>query len=267
MTKACRYEPDLNPTYQEFAQHYRVAVMPARPYKPRDKAKVESAARVVRRWIAMRLRQRRFFSLYEANQAIRELLVQLNQRSFRKRREESRESLFQKTDKPALRPLPAERYDLSRWAQARVNIDYHAAFEHNWYSVPYTLTGELVDIRATPTTIEVFHRGRRVASHVRHGGRPHAVTQSDHRPRSHREHLEWTPSRPRQSPKFSATEDAALEQAQVFGYVAERTDGSGRHTKGDDVNRWGKQIRVKRVWLPVCDIARNGNCFVQQERP
>ena len=159
------------------------------------KAKVESAVQVVQRWIVMRLRQRRFFSLTEANQAIRELLVQLNQRPFRKRREESREPLFQKIDKLALRPLPAGRYDLSQWAQARVNIDYHAAFEHNWYSVPYTLTGELVDIRATPTTIEIFHRGQRVASHVRHGGRHHAVTQSDHRPRSHREHLEWTPSR------------------------------------------------------------------------
>ena len=195
VTKACRYEPDLNPTYQEFAAHYHVAVMPARPYKPRDKAKVESAVQVVQRWIVMRLRHRRFFSIAEANQSIRELLVQLNQRPFRKRREESRESLFQKTDSPALRPLPAERYDLSQWAQARVNIDYHAAFDDNWYSVPYTLTGEMVDIRATPTTIEIFHRGQRVASHVRHRGRHKAVSQNDHRPRSHREHLEWSPSR------------------------------------------------------------------------
>jgi len=195
VTKACRYEPDLNPTYQEFAAHYHVAVMPARPYKPRDKAKVESAVQVVQRWIVMRLRHRRFFSLREANEAIRELLVQLNQRPFRKRRDESRASLFQKIDQPALRPLPAERYDLSQWAQARVNIDYHAAFDDNWYSVPYTLTGELVDIRATPSTVELFHHGKRVASHVRHRGRHQAVTQNEHRPRSHQEHLAWTPSR------------------------------------------------------------------------
>ena len=193
--KACRYEPDLNPTYQEFAAHYRIAVMPARPYKPRDKAKVESAVQVVQRWIVMRLRQRRFFSVTEANRSIRELLIQLNQRPFRKRRDECRTSLFEKTDKPALQPLPAERYDLSQWAQARVNIDYHVVFDGNFYSVPYTLTGELVDVRATPATVEIFHRGQRVASHVRSRARHQAVTQNEHRPKSHREHLEWTPSR------------------------------------------------------------------------
>lgn len=195
VTKACRYEPDLNPTYQEFAAHYRIAVLPARPRKPRDKAKVESAVQVVQRWIVMRLRERRFFSIAEANQAIRELLEQLNQRPFRKRREESRASLFEKLDRPALQPLPAERYDLSQWAQARVNIDYHIAFDANWYSVPYGLTGELVDVRATPATVEIFHRGKRVASHLRNRGRHQNVTQNEHRPKSHQAHLEWTPSR------------------------------------------------------------------------
>ena len=195
VTKACRYEPDLNPTYQEFAAHYRVAVLPARPRKPRDKAKVESAVQVVQRWIVMRLRERKFFSIPEANQVIRELLAQLNQRPFRKRREESRASLFAKLDRPALQPLPAERYDLSVWAQARVNIDYHIAFDANWYSVPYSLTGELVDVRATPATVEIFHRGKRVASHLRSRGRHRNVTQNEHRPKSHQAHLEWTPSR------------------------------------------------------------------------
>jgi transposase len=195
VTKACRYEPDLNPTYQEFATHYRIAVLPTRPRKPRDKAKVESAVQVVQRWIVMRLRHRRLFSAPEANDAIRELLEQLNQRPFRKRREESRASLFQKIDRPALQPLPAERYDLSHWAQARVNIDYHIAFDANWYSVPYALTGELVDVRSTPATVEIFHRGIRVASHLRNRGRNQNVTQSEHRPKSHQAHLEWTPSR------------------------------------------------------------------------
>ena len=131
VTKACRYEPDLNPTYQEFAAHYRVGVLPTRPYKARDKAKAESAVQVVQRWIVMRLRARRFFSVPDANQAIRELLTYLNHRPFRKRREESRASLFDKIDKAALQPLPACRYDLSQWAQARVNIDYHIAFDGN----------------------------------------------------------------------------------------------------------------------------------------
>ncbi|HZU28650.1 MAG TPA: IS21 family transposase [Bryobacteraceae bacterium] len=195
VSRACLYEPDLNPTYQEFAAHYHLAVMPARPRKPRDKAKVESAVQVVQRWIVMCLRHRRFLSLAECNQAIRELLGQLNQRPFRKRRDESRASLFAKVDRPALRPLPAQRYDLSQWAQARVNIDYHIAFDGNFYSVPYTLTGEVVDVRSTPATVEIFHRSERVASHLRSRGRNQPVTQADHRPKSHQAHLEWTPSR------------------------------------------------------------------------
>jgi transposase len=195
VTRACRYEPDLNPTYQEFATHYGIAVLPARPYKPRDKAKVESAVQVVQRWIVMRLRHREFFSLPEANQSIRELLVQLNARPFRKHREESRASLFEKVGRPALKPLPAERYDLSLWSQARVNIDYHIAFDGNWYSVPYTLVSAAVEVRSTPATVEIFHRGKRVASHLRSRERNRSVTQNEHRPKSHQAHMEWTPSR------------------------------------------------------------------------
>jgi len=195
VTRACIYEPDLNPTYQEFASHYRVAVMPTRPRKPRDKAKVESAVQVVQRWIVMRLRHRRFLSVAEANGAIRELLVHLNNRPFRKRRDESRASLFVKLDRPALQPLPPERYDLSQWLKARVNIDYHVAFDGNWYSVPYTLNGEEVELRSTPATVEIFHRGKRVASHLRSPERNKAITQNEHRPKSHQAHLEWPPSR------------------------------------------------------------------------
>lgn len=195
VSRPCLYEPDLNPTYQEFATHYRVAVLPARPRKPRDKAKVESAVQVVQRWIVMRLRHRRFLSVGECNEAIRDLLGYLNQRPFRKRREESRASLFVKVDRPALQPLPPSRYDLSEWSQARVNIDYHIAFDGNFYSVPYSLTQEVVDVRATPATVEIFHRGKRVASHLRSRGRNLPITQNEHRPKSHQAHLEWTPSR------------------------------------------------------------------------
>jgi len=195
VTKACRYEPDLNPTYQEFALHYRVGVLPTRVAKPRDNAKAESAVQAVQRWIVMRLRSRVFHSLSELNQAIRELLVLLNQRPFRKRRDECRASLFEKIDRPALQPLPAQRYDLSSWLQARVNIDYHVAFDSNFYSVPYMLTGEKVDVRATPTTIEIFHKSKRVASHVRLRGRHETQTHHEHRPKSHQAQLEWSPSR------------------------------------------------------------------------
>jgi len=195
VSRACIYEPDLNPTYQEFAVHYRVAVLPTRPRKPRDKAKVESAVQVVQRWIVMRLRHRRMLSLAECNEAIRELLEYLNQRPFRKRRDESRASLFANTDRPALQPLPPARYDLSHWSQARVNIDYHIAFDANFYSVPYALVGEVVDVRATPATVEIFHHSKRVASHLRSRGRNQNISHAGHRPKSHQAHLEWTPSR------------------------------------------------------------------------
>ncbi len=133
----CRYEPDLNRTYQEMAAHYGVAVIPARPRKPRDKAKVESGVLVVQRWIVAALRHRRLFSLQEANQAIGELLEKLNHRPFRKR-QGCRASLFAELDLPALQPLPTERYEFGEWATARVNIDYHVEFDHHYYSVPYS---------------------------------------------------------------------------------------------------------------------------------
>ena len=181
-------------TYQEMAMHYGVGVVPARPRKPRDKAKVESGVLVVERWIIAALRNRRFFGIEELHEAIRELLGRLNQRPFRKR-EGTRASLFETLDKPALAPLPAERFDLSEWEKARVNIDYHVVFDGNYYSVPYNLVHEMVEIRSMPATVEIFHKGKRVASHLRRRGNGQMATNTEHRPRSHREHLEWTPSR------------------------------------------------------------------------
>ena len=194
VTRACRYDPDLNPTYQEFAVHYGMGVVPARPYKPRDKAKVESGVQVVERWVVAALRNRKFFSLPELNQAIRELLVGLNQRPFRKR-DGSRASLFHSLEKAALTPLPAERFDMSQWSRATVNIDYHIAFDGNFYSVPYALVQQAVEVRSTPTTVEIFHKGNRITSHLRNRGRGQAITQNQHRPKSHQAHLQWPPSR------------------------------------------------------------------------
>jgi transposase len=194
VTKAHRYDPDLNPTYYNFAQHCGFGIIPARPRKPRDKAKVENAVQVAQRWIVAALRHRKFFSLEELNGAIGELLHKLNHRSFRKK-DGTRASVWEAVDKPALKPLPLEPFDLSQWSRARVNIDYHVAFDSNLYSVPYNLVHELVEIRSTPTTVEILHKGARVASHLRHRGRGQAVTNEEHRPKSHRAHLEWTPSR------------------------------------------------------------------------
>ena len=194
VSRSCRYEPDLNPTYQEMAAHYGVAVMPTRPYKPRDKAKVESGVLVVERWILAALRQRKFFSMAELNQAIAALLERLNQRPFRKR-EGTRASLFAALDRPALQPLPTERYQFGAWQTARVNIDYHIEIQRHYYSVPYQLTGQAVEVRLTEATVEIFHRGLRVASHARSREPYQATTVHQHRPKSHQKHLEWTPSR------------------------------------------------------------------------
>jgi len=190
----CRYEPDVNRSYQEMAAHYGIAVIPARPRKPRDKAKVEAGVQVVQRWIVAALRHHRFFSLEEANQAIRGLLEKLNQRPFRKR-QGCRASLFAEVDRPALQALPATRYEFAEWATARVNIDYHVEFERHYYSVPYLLTGQQVEIRATLTTVEILRRGQRVATHRRDRQPYLASTIPEHRPKSHQRYLEWTPSR------------------------------------------------------------------------
>jgi transposase len=194
VTRACRYEPDLNPTYSEMAAHYGVAVVPARPRKPRDKAKAENAVQLVQRWIVAALRKRTFFSLGEVNEAISELLVLLNNKPFRKR-EGTRASLFAALDQPALRPLPAERYQIGQWRKLKVELDYHVPAEGHFYSVPYQLVGQQVDIRLTAATVEIFHRGLRVASHARSFVADQATTIAQHRPKAHQQYLEWTPSR------------------------------------------------------------------------
>ncbi|MBV9677366.1 MAG: IS21 family transposase [Acidobacteriaceae bacterium] len=192
--RACRYEPDLNRTYHEMAQHYGVAILPTRPYKPRDKAKVEVGVQVVQRWIVAALRHQRFFSVAAVNEAIAALLTRLNHRRFRKR-EGTRASLFAELDRPALQPLPVERYQVSEWKSVRANLDYHVEIDRHSYSVPYQLTGQLLEARFTAVTVEIFHRGVRVASHVRSSAAYRHTTNPEHRPKSHQAHLEWTPSR------------------------------------------------------------------------
>jgi transposase len=215
VSRACRYEPDLNPAYQEMAAHYGVGVLPARRGKPRDKAKVETGVLVVERWILAALRHRKFFSLAELNQAIRELLEKLNQRPFQKR-PGCRASLFAELDRPALKPLPAQRFELRGWAQARVNIDYHVEFQRHYYSVPYKLQGESVEIRSTTNTIEIYHRGERVASHARSQEPYKATTIAAHRPKSHQEYFAWPPSR-----LISWAQSVGPWTAQLFSTILE----------------------------------------------
>src|SRR5437763_10380140 len=194
VTRACRYEPDLNRTYHEMAQHYSIAVLPARPYKPRDKAKVENAVGIVERWILAALRHRKFFAIAELNEAIEELLERLNHRPFRKR-EGTRASLFESIDRPALQPLPTQRYVMAEWKTVRANIDYHVEIDRHYYSVPYQFAGQQLEARYTATSIEIFHGGKRVASHARSAAAYRHTTIHEHMPKSHQAHLEWTPSR------------------------------------------------------------------------
>ena len=190
----CRYEPEVNRTFDDFAAHYGGVVIPARSAKPKDKAKVESAVLVAQRWIIARLRNRDFFSLAELNQAIRALLPELNDRPMRHIGLSRREQ-FEQIDQPALKPLPKQRYQLAHWKTVRVNIDYHIALEHNFYSVPYQLIHEPLEARYTTSTVELYLDSRRITSHQRLYGRGKASTLPEHMPRSHRAHAEWTPSR------------------------------------------------------------------------
>lgn len=194
VTRACRYEPGINRTYEDLAAHYGAVVIPARAAHPRDKAKVEAGVLMAQRWILARLRNRTFFSLAELNAAIWELLPELNQRVM-KALGASRQTLFEELDRPALLPLPSSRYEIGLWKTATVNIDYHIEVEKNYYSVPYQLIHEEVEARYTTSTVEILHRSRRIASHPRLSGRGKCSTNPKHMPRSHRAHAEWTPSR------------------------------------------------------------------------
>jgi len=194
VTHPCRYEPDLNPTYHDWSVHYATAILPARVRRPRDKAKVENGVRVAESWILAALRNHTFFNLGELNRAIRERLEAFNDRPFQKL-DGSRRSWFESIERAALRPLPPTRYELAYWKKARVNIDYHVELERHYYSVPHSLVREEVQVRYTSRTVEILFKGNRVASHRRSHAAGRHTTVPDHMPKSHREHLEWTPSR------------------------------------------------------------------------
>lgn len=189
-----RYEPRASATIADLAAHYGTAVLPARPYRPQDKAKVEVAVQIVERWILARLRHCTFATLGEVDEAIGELLHDLNTRAF-KRLPGSRLSAYEALDRPALRTLPISRYEFARYFKVRANIDYHVAIEKHFYSVPHALAHQTLEARVTARTVEILHNGRRVAAHARSFTRFAHTTLAEHLPAAHRAHLEWSPGR------------------------------------------------------------------------
>ncbi len=191
---ANRYEPQSQDTVLDFARHYGTSILPARPYHPQDKAKVESAVQIVERWILARLRHQRFASVQDVNLAIAPLLTQLNERPFQKL-PGSRASTFALLDAPALLALPLQRYDMAFFKTVRASIDYHVDIEHHRYSIPHALVGQVLEARLTTTAVEILHRGQRVASHVRNRQAGGVTTLAAHMPTAHWAHREWTPQR------------------------------------------------------------------------
>ena len=194
VTKPDRYEPGINRTYEDLAEHYGAVVIPARSGKPKDKAKAENAVQVAERWIVAALRNHTFFSIAEANESVAEKLEELNTRPFQKL-EGCRRSLYLEIDRPALQPLPHGRFEYHEWKHVGVNIDYHVEIDAHYYSVPYEYVHEKLWARVTTSTIEVFRKGRRVACHARSYCKGKHTTVAEHMPEAHRQHAKWTPSR------------------------------------------------------------------------
>ena len=251
ITKPSRYEPGINRTYQDLADHYDFVVLPARIRKPRDKAKVENGVGLVERYVLGRLRNRRFFSLDELNVAVAECVATINAKVM-KRIKQSRNELFACLDKPVLKALPGERYQYAEWKRCTVAPDYHVEVDDHYYSVSYTLLRETVDARFTDNTVELFHKGARIASHPR-SRLPHKhTTTPEHMPSAHRRYAEWTPDRmiaaaqkigPATVALFEAIMKAKKHPEQGFraclgimglvkGYGAERVEAAA--TRGND---------------------------------
>lgn len=194
VNKAHRYDPDINANYQHVGEHYGFAIVPARIYEPKDKAKVENAVGCVERQILAPLRHLTFTSIAEINAAIKTRLAEFNQKSFQKMKT-SRLALFESVDKPALKSLPPEKYQYAEWQHAKVHIDYHFVFDNHYYSVPYKYIHHEVEVRATANTVECFYKKKRIASHPRSYLRYKHSTLKEHMPPAHRAHAEWSPER------------------------------------------------------------------------
>ena len=208
--KACLYDPQVNRTYAEMAAHYDTAILPARPRRPRDKAKVEQAVLIVERWLLGRLRHRIFYSLAEVNAAIAELMMHLNEERPIRRLGVTRRQLLEEIDRPALKSLPAEPYEFSEWRTCRVGIDYHIEVAAHYYSVPHRFVRTEVEARLTARTVEIFLKGERIAAHMRASGNHRHTTVAEHMPSSHRRYAGWTIERIRADARLIGPATAAL---------------------------------------------------------
>jgi len=210
IVKACFYDPQVNRTYADMAAHYGTALLPTRPRKPRDKAKVEAAVLIVERWLLGRLRRKTFYSLAEVNAAIAEMLKNLNEERPIRRLGVTRRQLLEEVDRPALKALPVEPYEYCEWRLRRVGIDYHVEVDAHYYSVPYRFARAEVEARLTVRGVEIFHKGERIAVHLRMSGNHKHTTISDHMPSSHRRYAGWTIERIREDARKIGPATAAL---------------------------------------------------------
>ncbi len=242
VSKTCRYEPDINPTYNDLARHYQTVIIPARVRKPRDKAKAEAGVLLVERWILARLRKHTFFSLADLNQEIGKLLQLLNSRPFKKLTG-SRQNLFEEIDKPALKSLPTSPYELAYWKKATVHLDYHEEVDGYFYSVPYTLAKKKLDIRYTQNTVECFYSNKRVASHLRNVPRGRHATIKEHMPLNHQKYLEWTPERFKRWAAKIGSETATLTEL----ILLKRTHPQQAYRTLLGILRLGKSYGEKRL--------------------
>jgi len=247
-----RHEPKLQRTYEDLGRHYGTAVIPARPRKPRDKAKVEAGVLVAQRWILARLRDETFFSIEALNSRIRELLEDLNTRPMRSLGGVSRRELFERVDRPALMPLPTDRFEPAEWLKARVHEDYHVDVLRHWYSVPFELIGQQVEVRLTATMVEVYRHGRRVASHRRDDTPYRSTTDPRHRPPNHQAVFDGTRDRLMQWAREvgeATTElmQRLLDPAHNFSGSTRRRSGYGLRTLGDKYERARVEEACRRV--------------------
>src|ERR1700733_13390286 len=210
IVKASFYDPQLNRTYAEMAAHYGTAILPARPGKPRDKAKVEQAVLIVERWLLGRLRRRTFYGLADVDAALDELMTQLNEKQPLRRLDVTRRQLLEEVDRPALKALPDGAYEYSEWRVRRVGVDYHVDIDAHYYSVPYRFARAEVEARLTVRGVEIFHKGERIAVHIRASGNRKHTTVSEHMPSSHRRYAGWTIERIRDDARKIGPATAAL---------------------------------------------------------
>ena len=261
VNKACFYEPEMNPTYAEMAEHYGCAVLPARPAKPRDKAKVETGVLIAERWILAVLRHRTFYSLAEMNTAIGECLERLNTRRMR-RLGKSRREVFESLDRPSALPLPPKPYEYAEWRKATVNIDYHIEVEGHYYSVPFRLMREKLDVRLNAATIEALHKGERVAAHAKSSVKGAHSTLKEHMPPEHRFYAEWSPSRFIQWAGNTGTATAQL----VEKIMASRTYPEQGYRSCLGIIRLSRQYEPSRVEAAARRALKYNTCSFRSMR-